>query len=57
VSGEKCGEHYARHPDLPHLVAVCALPNGHDGEHSNVLPKTRASLTPPAQSGPEGGER
>ena len=43
-AGERCGEHYGRHPDLPHLIAVCALPLGHDGEHTNVLPKTLASL-------------
>lgn len=40
---EKCGEHYDRHPDLPHLVAVCARPLGHDGDHSNVLPKPGAA--------------
>lgn len=41
---EKCDVQYARHPTMPDLVAVCAKPAGHDGEHSNVLPKTLASL-------------
>jgi hypothetical protein len=43
-AGEKCGVHYERHPTLPDLVAVCARRSGHDGEHSNVLPKTLAGL-------------
>jgi hypothetical protein len=47
---ETCGEQYERHPTLPHLVAVCHLPKGHDGEHSNVLPKTLDSLLAPTPS-------
>ena len=34
---EQCGEHYEQHPTRPELVAVCTLPAGHDGEHSNLL--------------------
>jgi len=35
----QCGEEYAVHPTQPHLTAVCVRPAGHEGEHSNVLPK------------------
>ena len=36
---DQCGEHYEQHPTRPELVAVCTLPKGHDGEHSNLLGK------------------
>lgn len=36
---DACGVQYDRHPTLPYLVAVCARPKGHEGDHSNVLHK------------------
>lgn len=36
---EECAEPFAIHPTWPHLVAICTLPSGHDGEHDNLLPK------------------
>jgi hypothetical protein len=36
-SPERCDQHFARHPDRPHLVAVCTLPPDHDGDHDNRL--------------------
>jgi len=53
----RCGEHFARHPTRPELVAVCTLPSGHDGEHDNVLPKTGARPTPPASTDETGADR
>ena len=41
----KCGVEYARHPVMTHLIAVCARPEGHDGEHSNVLSRPTPTET------------
>lgn len=48
----ECGEQYAEHPTRPHLVAVCTLPQGHDGDHDNVLPKplARRVAAPPSEA-------
>lgn len=35
----KCALIYEKHPTQPHLMAICNRPLGHDGEHSNVMPK------------------
>lgn len=39
---ETCDVQYERHPWHSHLIAVCARPKGHEGEHSNVLHKPGA---------------
>lgn len=44
--GVRCGRHFARHPDQPHLVAICTLPAGHGGDCDNLLTRP----TPPVRS-------
>ncbi len=44
MTDDRCGAHYAQHPSQPHLVAVCTLPPGHEGDHDNRLPKPAEAI-------------